>query len=107
MLHVLERVLCKLDGYRYNHNIERALALHLSGEARRDGLHATKSTTHLEIEWRARDIHPWDRGLLSPGEKPAAFVKQSLADTEAAIYRLFEALPQVGVIYPESTRSDI
>jgi hypothetical protein len=98
MLHVLETLLHKLDGYRYKRNIERALALHLRGEARRDGLTPISSTTHLEIKWRARDIHPWDRGLLSPAQRDTAFVEQSLADTEAAIYRLFEALPQVDAI---------
>lgn len=98
MLHILKTLSRKLEGYRYKHNIERALALHLRGEVRRDGLNPTVSTTHLEIEWRARDIHPWDRGLLPPAQRAAAFVKQSLADTEAAIYRLFEALPQVDVI---------
>jgi hypothetical protein len=98
MLHILERLFSKLDGRRYKHNIERALALHLRGEVRRDGLNPASLTTHLEIEWRTRDIHPWDRSLLSPAQRAAAFVKQSLADTEAAIYRLFEALPQVDVI---------
>jgi hypothetical protein len=52
----------------------------------------------LEIEWRARDIHPWDRSLLAPARRAAAFVEQSLADTEAAVYRLFEAVHQVDVI---------
>jgi len=98
MLHVLETLLRKLDGYRYQRNIERALALHLRGEVRRDGLKPANSTTHLEIEWRARDIHPWDRGILSPAQRAAAFVEQSLADTEATISRLFRALPQVDVV---------
>jgi len=98
MLHVLETLLRLLDGFRYKHSIERALALHLRGEGRRDGLNLTSLTTHLEIEWRARDIHPWDRGLLSPAQRSAAFVEQSLAHAEAAIYRLFEALPQVDAI---------
>lgn len=98
MLHVLETFLRKLDGYSYKRSIERALALHLRGEVRRDGLTPTTSTTHLDIEWCARDIHPWDRGLLSSAQRAAAFVEQSLADTEAAIYRLFEALPQVDVL---------
>src|SRR5579864_776789 len=89
MLHFLKTLSRKLDGYRYKHDIERALALHLRGEVRSDGLNPTSLATHLEIEWRARDIHPWDRGLLSPAQRAAAFVKQSLADTEAAIYRLF------------------
>jgi hypothetical protein len=98
MLHVLETLLCKLDGYRHRRNIERALALHLRGEVRRDGLKPLNSITHLELEWRARDIHPWDRGMLSPTQSAAAFVEQSLADTEAAIRRLFQALPYIDTI---------
>jgi hypothetical protein len=98
MLHVLKMLLRKLDGHRYQHDIERALALHLRGEVRSDGLDPINLTTQLQIEWRARDVHPWDRGLLSPARRAAAFVEQSLVDTEAAIHRLFEALPQVDVI---------
>src|ERR1700733_13618975 len=98
MLHVLESLFHKLHGRRYKHSVEHALALHLRGEARKDGLNPTSVTTRLEIEWPARDIHPWDRGLLSPAQRAAAFVEQSLADTEAAIYRLFEALPQIDAI---------
>jgi hypothetical protein len=98
MLHILERLFCKLDCYRFKHNVEHALALHLRGEVRRDGLHPTNLRTHLEIEWRARDIHPWDRSLLAPAQRAAAFVEQSLADTEAAVYRLFEDVHQVDVI---------
>ena len=98
MLHVLEALLRKIDGYRYRRNVECALALHRRGEVRRDGLNPVNIATHLEIEWRARDIHPWDRSILSPAERATAFVKQSLADTEAAVHRLFAALPHVDVI---------
>ena len=98
MLHVLTTLLRKLEGLRYQRGIERALALHSRGDIRKDGLHATNLATQLRIEWRARDIHPWDRGLVSPPQRAAAFVEQSLADTEAAICRLFDALPQVDVI---------
>jgi hypothetical protein len=98
MLHVLKTLLRKLDGRRYKYDIENALALHLRGEARRDGLEPINLTTQLQIEWRARDIHPWERGLLRPAQRAAAFVEQSLADTEAAICRLFEALPQVDAV---------
>ena len=98
MVRVLKKLLRKLDGHRYKHDIDGALALHLRGEARSDGLDAIKLATQLQIEWRARDIHPWDRGLLSPGQRAEAFVEQSLADTQAAIDRLFEALPQVDFI---------
>jgi hypothetical protein len=98
MLHVLKTMLRKLDGCRYKHDIDRALALYLLGEVRNDGLEPINLTTQLQIEWRARDIHPWDRGLLSPAQKASTFVAQALADTEAAICRLFEALPQVDAI---------
>lgn len=98
MLHVLKTLLRKLDAHRYKHDMEHALALYLRGEVRRDGLEAINVTTQLQIEWRARDIHPWDRTLLSPAQQATAFVEQALADTEAAICRLFEVLPQVDVI---------
>jgi hypothetical protein len=98
MLDVVRMLLGKLDGFRYDNDVNRALALHQRGEVRRDGLEPVNVTTQLQIDWRARDIHPWDRGLLSPTQRATAFVEQSLADTEAVINRLFEALPQVDSI---------
>jgi hypothetical protein len=98
MLQILEALFRKLDGRRYKRNIKRALALHLRGEVRKDGLTPISVTTHCNIEWHARDVHPWDRGLLPPAQMALAFVRQSLTDTEAAIGRLFEALPQVDVL---------
>jgi hypothetical protein len=98
MLQVLETLLQKFGAHCYERGIKRAIALHLHGEVRRDGLNLGAVTTHLDIEWRARDIHPWDRGLLSPSERANAFVEQALADTEAAIHRLFAALAQVDTI---------
>ena len=108
-MNILESLLRQLDGYRYKRGIERSLALYLRGEARSDGLSAITVVTHLDIEWRAREIHPWDRGLLSPPQRAAAFVEQSLFDTEAAIHRLFAASPQVDfitlrVFEPDSAR---
>jgi hypothetical protein len=64
---------------------------------KRDGLTPISVATHLEIEWRARDIHPWDRDLLSVSERTATFVDQALHDTEAAICRLFTMLPPLEV----------
>jgi hypothetical protein len=98
MLHVLEALLRKIECYRHRRNVETALALHRRGEVRIDGLNPVNITTHLEVEWHARDIHPWDRSVLSPADRATAFVKQSLADTETAIHRLFAALPHVDVI---------
>jgi hypothetical protein len=92
-----EGLIQKIETLRYRWAVERALALHSRGEARRDGLKLTKLTNRLEIEWRARDVHPWDRD--DPPERRALrYVRQSLSDTEAAIERLFQNLPQLDVI---------
>jgi hypothetical protein len=93
----LANLIQRLDSVRYRRGIERALALHLRGEVRNDGLKLKKLSTRLEIEWWARDIHPWDRND-PPDRKAWLFFRQSLADTEAAITRLFQTLPQVDVI---------
>jgi hypothetical protein len=77
--------------------IQNALALHRRGEVRRDGLNLISVSHHLEIEWRARDVHPWDRGT-EDGEREVLFAEQSIADTDAALSRLFDELPEVNVI---------
>jgi hypothetical protein len=87
-----------LDLWRFRHSVEDALALHRRGEVRSDGLKLDGMSSHLEIRWHAREIHPWDRDLLRGSRKQAAFAEQALADTEAAILRLFEKLPHVDVI---------
>ena len=77
--------------------IERALALHRRGEARADGLRLTSAKTTLHIEWLARDVHPWDRGLpLDQTER--LFSQQCLADANAAISRLFAEVPVLDAI---------
>lgn len=81
----------------YRRAIDRALALQLRGEVRKDGLRLRKLSTRLEIEWQARDVHPWERHD-APGRRKMLFVQQALADTNAAIGRLFQALPEVDVI---------
>jgi hypothetical protein len=94
---MLRACLRKLDPLRHRRRVERALALHLRGEVRRDGLELVRWCNRLEVQWRARDIHPWDRDL--PVDRKAnLFVEQSMEDTETAIFRLFEAFPQVDVI---------
>jgi hypothetical protein len=98
MRKLLQRCFRKLDLWRFRRNVEDALALHRRGEVRSDGLKLDCMSSHLEIRWHARDIHPWDRGLLRGSPKQAAFAEQALADTEAAILRLFERLPHVDVI---------
>jgi hypothetical protein len=77
--------------------IQDALALHRRGEVRRDGLNLISVSHHLEIEWRARDVHPWDRGT-EDGEREVLFAEQSIADTDAALSCLFNELPEIDVI---------
>jgi hypothetical protein len=87
----------KFIAHEYRRNIARALALHHRGEVRGDGLIPISIYTTVEIEWSARDIHPWDRALQGD-ERNLAFVAQTLSDTDAAISRLFEALPQMDAL---------
>jgi hypothetical protein len=93
----LQTLLKKLVADSSRAGIKRALALHRRGEVRQDGLTLTTASHHLEIEWRAREIHPWDRGC-SPQEEMRLFTEQYFSDAEAAICRLFAALPVVDVI---------
>jgi hypothetical protein len=97
-------MLRKLQEWRSRSRIRRlrrrvieALALHKRGEVRSDGLSLSHYRNRLEIAWRARDIHPWDRDLAS--ERAAQlFAEQCLADADAALERLFAALPEIDVI---------
>lgn len=92
---IMWRVLfAKLDAWRYKRRVGWALALYRRGEVRRDGLALASISSNMEIEWRARDVHPWDRNRPQE-ERRIAFVAQTLSDTEAAILRLFEALPYI------------
>jgi hypothetical protein len=64
---------------------------------RNDGLSLTSMRNRLEVEWQAREIHPWDQGL--PPERTAQkFVVQCLEDVDAAISRLFATLPDTDEI---------
>lgn len=68
-----------------------------SRDAGGDRLRLKSLWNRLEIEWCARDLHPWDRDRPPP-ERAQRFVKQCLADTEEAILTLFTAMPQVDVL---------
>ena len=95
MWELLEKYLRKHGWYR--RRIEHALDLERRGEVRNDGLQLGEMQHRLEIRWRARGVHPWDRHLPRD-ERHARFVEQALLDTEAAIARLFDALPEVDLI---------
>jgi hypothetical protein len=74
-----------------------ALALNQRGEARPDGLALNRFEHWLDIEWRARDVHPWDRDL-SAARIARLFVGQCLNDTSAALDRLFSEVPEIDVV---------
>src|SRR5579862_9501877 len=94
---IFRRLLQRLTATVHKTSVENALALHRRGEARDDGLVLIKASHHLEIEWEARGIHPWDQGR-SEHEKQTLFCKQCYEDTEAAVSRLFAELPDVDAI---------
>ncbi len=62
-----------------------------------DRLRLKSVWNRLEIEWCARDLHPWDREF-SPERRAQIFAGQCLADTEEAILTLFAELPHVDVL---------
>lgn len=65
---------------RIRRRVIKALALNQRGEARRDGLALNYFRDRLEIEWQARNIHPWDRDL-PPARVARLFAEQCLDDT--------------------------
>jgi hypothetical protein len=74
-----------------------ALEVNRRAGVRNDGLSLTSMRNRLEVEWQAREIHPWDQGL--PSERTAQkFVQQCLEDVDAAISRLFATLPDTDEI---------
>ena len=75
----------------------RALSLKPRGAVRNDVLAITHLAVGLQVEWFARDIHPWDRDLPER-RKAELFAQQCLEDVDAAIPRLFERLPEIDVL---------
>lgn len=94
---MLERLSQKLLGHRRRVAIENALALQRRGEVRSDGLTPVKISQVLDVEWRARNIHPWDR-QRPPRWAEQLFREQCYADIDAALVRLFRSLPDVDAI---------
>jgi hypothetical protein len=82
---------------RLRRRIIKALALNRRGEVRKDGLSLNHFDNRIEIEWRARNVHPWDRDL-APAPAARLFAEQCLDDANAALERLFAILPEVNVI---------
>jgi hypothetical protein len=97
MWRLFQRSFHQLRLLAYRRRIEQALAFTSRGAAGRNGLRLKSVWNRLEIEWCARDLHPWDRDL-PPQKRAQLVVKQCLADTEEAILTLFTALPQIDVL---------
>src|SRR5262249_22798843 len=71
-----------------------ALALAPRGFAPRDVPRLRKLSAQLRVEWCTRDIHPWDRSL--PVDQQTERLRlQTLHDTDAAIVRFFDLLPEI------------
>jgi hypothetical protein len=82
---------------RFRARARDALALNRRWEVREDALGLAEISMKLDMKWRARSIHPWDRDLSEERAAPK-FVEQTLSDTEAALERLFARFPEVGLI---------
>jgi len=89
----IRNLLAKLNIFSNRKGIRNALAHR--GEVRDDGLALVRASHRLEIEWRAREIHPWDRFSK---QRERVFTEQAISDTDATLSRLFEELPEVDVI---------
>jgi hypothetical protein len=77
--------------------VHRALALPPRGGVAKDILLLKQLFVHLQVEWFARDVHPWDRDL-SKDRQAELFIQQCLEDVDAAIPRLFNELPEIDVV---------
>jgi hypothetical protein len=78
-------------------SVTRALSLKPRGAVAHDVLTMSKLSGQIQVEWVARDIHPWDRDQPEE-EKSQLFLQQCLGDVDVAIARLFYALPEIDAI---------
>jgi hypothetical protein len=97
MFTFLQRLRTRFARRRLARRVEWALTLGRRRGGRADGLSPVSVRNRLAIEWHARDVHPWDRDL-PVGQTAERFVQQCFEDVDAAIGRLFSALPQVDQI---------
>jgi hypothetical protein len=82
---------------RFHRRALRTLALNRLCGGRADGLSLKHLRNRLEIEWQARDIHPWDRGV-APAKAEQLFAEQCLNDVNAAVERLFQTFSEIDII---------
>ena len=83
---------------RLRKRVLRTLALQPRGAILNDQLPLRNLSNYLEVEWCARNVHPWNEDL--PRERLAElFVSQAIDDTLAAIERLFDTLVEVDTLH--------
>ncbi|TMB00906.1 MAG: hypothetical protein E6J70_09260 [Deltaproteobacteria bacterium] len=82
---------------RFRRMVTKALAVGSRGFIANDVLLLSKLSTQVQVEWRTRDVHPWDRNV-PPDQRAELFREQTLHDTDAAILRFFQLLPDLDAI---------
>lgn len=97
MFRVVQVCITKLASLTYRYCLRQGLTLPPRGGVRNDRLNISHVSQRLDVEWIARDIYPWDFDDTDAA-KTVKFLEQFLADTEVAIDRIFQALPQINEI---------
>jgi hypothetical protein len=97
MFKKMEKARAAASRKRFHRRVIRALALKKGRAARSDGLSLRHFQNRLQIEWRARHVHPWDQDL-PPARVAQLFAEQCLDDTNAALEGLFANLREIDVI---------
>src|SRR5262249_20479259 len=82
---------------RLRRRVDRALRLRPRGGCVDDRLVVKRISTRLEVEWCARDVHPWDRDL-PVDRREELFLEQCHRDTVIAVRRIFAQLAEVDLI---------
>ena len=77
--------------------VNGSLALWPRGGVANDRLVLHKVSGQLQLEWHARAVHPWDRDLPTC-RRVDAYFEQAVVDTDFAIRRIFQRLPEIDVI---------
>jgi hypothetical protein len=93
----LDRLAQGRERRRLHKRVNGALRLRPRGGCGADSLAVTRISTQLQVEWRARDVHPWD-GDLPVSRRHELFIEQCRHDTLAAVQRMFERLSEIDTI---------
>jgi hypothetical protein len=85
------------DRRQLRNRVIHALKLAPRGAVPSDSPLLQKMSVSLEVEWYARDVHPWDRDL--PAEcRAELFTAGLMADTTVAIRQMFECVAEIDVL---------